>query len=452
MHWLRVLLAGVAALTLASGVDAQTLFEKLVMPGQLTQSHAKYEKTCEKCHTPFKRETQSAQCLDCHDKIDADRKAKEGFHSKNPAAAKSDCRHCHTDHKGRAFDIVGLDADTFDHRHTDFKLEDKHAAVPCQGCHKPMTAYRAAPHRCIDCHREADPHKGRLGEACNSCHVPKGWSETKPFDHARTKFPLLESHIKVSCEKCHAGEVYKGAPTQCSACHLVQDVHKGQLGTRCETCHRPKTWKTVKFDHARDTKFPLRGAHRRAKCDACHSGNAYDVKLPTTCHACHGRQDPHKGSLGTACAGCHNEEGWQRRVSFDHDLTRFPLLGLHATVGCDSCHRTKSFKDTPRACASCHSDSVHKSRLGSDCARCHTPNGWRRWSFEHARETGFELTGAHAALTCHACHDKPATGRMTAPKTCVGCHAADDAHAGAFGQACETCHTSEDFRKPRLRR
>lgn len=431
---------------------AQTLFEKLVMPGPLTQSHAKYEETCDKCHTPFKRETQSALCLDCHDKVAADRKSKQGFHGKSPAASSSECRHCHTDHKGRKHDIVLLDTDTFDHGQTDFMLEGKHAGVSCQGCHKPAKARRDTPTRCVDCHRSSDPHKGRLGEDCTSCHTPKTWRERKTFDHAKTKFPLVESHIKVPCGKCHAGEVYKGAPTTCSGCHGVQDVHKGELGSRCETCHQPKTWKTVKFDHARDTKFALRGAHKTAKCNACHAGNTYDVELPTTCNGCHGQQDPHKGSLGTSCARCHNESGWQKRVDFDHDMTRFPLIGLHAAVGCDSCHRSKSFKDTPRTCVACHADNEHKSRLGTECARCHTPNGWQRWTFDHQRESGFELTGAHAKRSCHACHSSPSSGRIKAPRTCIGCHSADDVHSGSFGQTCDTCHTTEDFRTPRLRR
>ncbi len=449
---LIILLALIALVAPAHVAGAQTLFEKLVMPGPLTQSHAKYEKNCAKCHTPFDRDKQAALCLDCHDKIAADRKAEQGFHSKNPAAAKSECRHCHTDHKGREVDITGLDASTFDHRQTDFHLEGKHAGAECQGCHKPKTAYRAAPGRCIDCHREIDPHKRRLGEACQSCHTPKVWREVKPFDHAKTDFPLVDSHVKVACDKCHAGEVYDGAPMKCSGCHAVQDVHKGELGPRCETCHQPKKWKTVKFDHTRDTKFPLRGKHSKAKCESCHIDNAFTDKLATTCNGCHGRQDPHKGKLGPRCERCHNEDGWQKKVAFDHDLTRFPLIGLHAAVGCDSCHRSKDFKDAPSKCSACHADTHHKARLGADCARCHTPNGWQRWTFDHARDARFDLTGAHASLACHRCHTRPATGTVTAPKDCYACHSGDDAHQGAFGQACENCHTTENFRQARFRR
>lgn len=454
MRRLVLFLTCMVAMAVAShtAAVAQTLFEKLVMPGPLTKSHAKFEETCSKCHTPFQGQMQSSLCLDCHDKIAADRKAKEGFHTKNPAASSSDCRHCHTDHKGRQHDIIGLDMSTFDHRQTDFQLDGKHVAAPCQGCHKPNVPYRAAPSKCVECHRSADPHKGNLGDDCQSCHVTKAWTETKPFDHAKTKFALVDAHQKVACDKCHSGEIYKGAPTKCSGCHAVQDVHAGELGARCETCHQPKTWKAVKFDHARDTKFPLRGAHKKAKCDTCHAGNAYDVKLPMTCNGCHGRQDPHKGELGTQCARCHNEDGWLKRVAFDHDLTRFPLIGLHAAVGCDSCHRSKSFKEAPRDCTACHSDTAHGNRLGPDCARCHTPNGWRRWAFDHAREANFPLDGAHGAITCHACHQKPAARSVTTSRTCYGCHSGDDVHQGAFGQECATCHTSESFSKPRLRR
>lgn len=422
------------------------------MPGPLAKAHEKYKDSCNKCHTPFQQKTQSSLCLDCHDKVALDRRKGFGFHSKNPIAAKSECRHCHKEHKGRAADIVGLDRDTFDHRQTDFLLKGQHLAAPCEGCHKPKVAFRAAPGRCVDCHRSNDPHKGRLGEACQSCHTPKAWTKAQSFDHSKTKFPLAGSHAKVACDKCHAGQVYKGVPTKCSGCHSIQDVHKGARGPRCETCHSPRKWKTVRFDHNRDTKFPLNGAHQKSSCTSCHRGNVYSDKLPTTCNGCHGRQDPHRGALGAKCERCHNEQGWHAKVAFDHDLSRFPLIGLHAAVGCDSCHRTKDFKKAPRLCAACHEDSVHQNRLGTDCGRCHTPNGWNRWTFDHAREARFELTGAHRVLDCHACHRQPASGRVSAPRSCYACHSSDDAHRGAFGQMCETCHSTDTFRRPRFRR
>lgn len=452
MRRLLVVVIALGALVAAGPVAAQTIFEKLVMPGDLAKAHEKYKTTCEKCHTPFQRATQTKLCLDCHDKVDADRRRRRGFHAKNPTAAKAECRHCHSEHKGIDADITGLDKSTFDHAQTDYPLKGRHVGVACEACHEQGKPYRAAKLDCIGCHKKDDPHKTRLGERCETCHNVEGWQKTSTFDHDKTKFPLVEAHKKVACDKCHAGEVYKGVPTVCSGCHTLQDVHKGAYGTKCEACHVSSKWKTIKFDHDRDTKFPLKGGHKTAKCAACHLDNIYTVRISKTCSGCHGRQDPHKGTLGTNCAKCHNETSWIARVAFDHDLTKFPLIGLHAAVGCASCHRTKTYSEAPKTCEACHSDSHHQGRVGSACVRCHTPNGWKLWVFDHARDARFELTGAHRSLDCHACHKVKGAKRVPVPKACIACHAHDDVHRGAFGTGCENCHTTEDFRRARFRR
>lgn len=449
---ISVAIVAIATSMAAQVALGQNIFEKLVMPGPLTKAHQKYEKSCNKCHTPFKQDMQSTLCLDCHDKIAADRRKSQGFHAKNPIAAKSECRHCHKEHKGADADITGLDSSTFDHSQTDFKLTGRHGSVSCDSCHKVGETPRNAPHECIGCHKRVDPHKGRLGDVCQSCHSEEGWKKARAFNHNQTKFPLMDSHQKVGCGKCHAGEVYKGVSTTCSGCHAPQDVHKGAHGQRCETCHTPNKWKTIKFNHDRDTKFALKGEHKLAKCDSCHIGNVYTVRLSTQCAGCHGRQDPHKGSLGSKCSKCHNETSWHAKVAFDHDLARFPLIGLHAAVGCASCHRSKTYREAPKNCEACHADKHHEGRVGSACARCHTPNGWDRWIFNHSTDAKFELTGAHSAIACHACHKASSGQRVATPKTCIACHSKDDVHKGAFGQSCESCHTTENFRRPRFQR
>ena len=55
---------------------AQNAFERLVMPGQLIQGHAKLEAECSKCHSPFSPKAQDDLCLACHKAIAAD-KARE---------------------------------------------------------------------------------------------------------------------------------------------------------------------------------------------------------------------------------------------------------------------------------------------------------------------------------------------------------------------------------------
>jgi hypothetical protein len=140
-------------------------------------------------------------------------------------------------------------------------------------------------------------------------------------------------------------------------------------------------------------------------------------------------------------------------VFFDHDLGAFPLLALHAVVACDECHQSQRFKDAPIECARCHGDQdVHRDRLGPSCERCHTPNGWMVWRFDHAAETSFALHGAHEELDCHACHRVAVERQSLMGGSCHTCHAADDAHLGAYGRECGRCHRDTSWSELELGR
>ncbi|MEQ1716535.1 MAG: cytochrome C, partial [Hyphomicrobium sp.] len=374
ISWLA---AGLLALVFSAfAANAQTIFEKLVMPGDVTEAHVKFEKTCESCHEPFSKTSQRRLCLECHKEISSDIAGKRGLHGKRPDIVNSECKVCHSDHKGRGADIVQFDRETFLHAATNFALKGAHANVACERCHAKNQKFRKAPSECIGCHKEDDKHKGALGKECASCHNEDSWRKQKTFDHSKTKFPLKGAHDKVACAVCHIGERYKDLPHACVDCHKMQDPHKSRYGAKCETCHGQDKWKTVKFDHAKDTKFALRGAHEKVKCDVCHRGDIYRDKLPVACVTCHKSNDVHKGELGTACQKCHNEKAWRKDVAFDHDMTRFPLIGLHAALPCEDCHRSAAYRDTSRTCAACHKDEHHQGKLGDACQRCHNPNGW----------------------------------------------------------------------------
>ena len=255
----------------------------------------------------------------------------------------------------------------------------------------------------------------------------------KSFDHSKTKFPLVAAHKQVACTKCHAGERYAGLATTCVSCHSLQDKHAGRNGSNGETCHAPTKCTTLSFDPNKATRFALRGDHAKLACERC------------LCVGCHRNNDPHKGQLGAACDQCHKETGWRQAVAFYNFLTSFPRIGLHTAVPCEQCHRSPSFKDASRACASCHKDVHHAGRLGTNCASCHNPNGWSRWRFDHDQQTRYPTTGAHRALTCHACHKTTAVAKASAPTVCHARHSQDDRQDGAFGRACEKCHTTVSF-------
>ena len=510
----QALLCLFVASWLASPAHAASI-EKLIMPGPVTQAHAKLESECSNCHDRTDRDRQTALCLDCHKDIAADISARARYHGRMPQAATGQCRGCHTEHLGRDADINNLSQSGFTHDLTNFPLGNAHLALTCPACHRPGTAYRKAPSSCIDCHRKDDAHHGALGADCASCHDARTWQQTH-FDHDTTRFPLTNKHRDVTCAACHAGEHYKGTPAECNGCHMPDDVHRGSQGTQCANCHTTADWGTQKFDHARETGFALLGRHARIGCGDCHrSGNLHDP-IPADCEGCHKSDDRHASRLGPACADCHGNDVWQvtnfdhlarfrfaldgahakldchachtgisrnqklgtecidchradephggtldrkceqchsstkwSDVSFDHDLSRYPLVGLHVVVTCGQCHTTQRFNAAPTDCFGCHAhDDVHGGGLGQDCAECHNPNGWKQWDFDHAAHTRFPLLGEHAKIGCADCHLRP-QNLVKPSMICGSCHAGDDVHAGRFGSQCQQCHTAASFRRPR---
>jgi hypothetical protein len=143
---------------------------------------------------------------------------------------------------------------------------------------------------CADCHK--DPHfweveKFTATKGCQACHKVDSWRNIK-FDHLQTGFALNGKHVAVQCITCHqpvalrsgAKKIgFKNLKQDCQSCH--EDVHNGQFAlvvgnqlggvTTCADCHSETNWEPSKFDHNRDARFKLDGAHARLRCEACHS-------------------------------------------------------------------------------------------------------------------------------------------------------------------------------------
>lgn len=461
----RLLAAALLALGVPTAHAAN--LEGVLSPGDLVQGHVKAEGDCENCHLPFKKTGQDELCGRCHKDVARDVQQRTGYHGR--IRDRGLCRSCHTDHKGRAAKIVLFDERRFDHDATNYPLKDAHLPVACARCHVAGIKYRDAAKTCYGCHKKDDDdpagrgHKGSLGALCEDCHTVKRWKDTF-FDHDKTRFPLRNAHAdaKVACRDCHANNHYKNTPVACYACHRKDDDdpakkgHKGKFGQRCETCHADKDWRTIKFDHDRDTKYPLRFKHNdpKVKCTDCHTGDLYKDKLRTECISCHRKDDKHKGSEGDRCEKCHSERGWKETHDFDHDRTHFPLRGMHADarVRCEDCHKSKVYTDVPKTCYGCHRKddedprkNGHHGRYGERCETCHTDKDWKTLTFDHDRDTQYPLLGKHRATRCDDCH----TGDLYKDKlrsACIACHRKDDKHRGKEGDRCEDCHVEQDWK------
>jgi hypothetical protein len=294
-----------------------------------------------------------------------------------------------------------------------------------------------------------DVHKGSQGPQCANCHNTADWGSQK-FDHAReTGFPLNGKHARIGCGDCHrSGNLKDPIPKDCVGCHKTDDKHASRLGPACSDCHNSDVWKVTNFDHAQKFKFALEGAHANLDCHVCHTNVVKDQKLGTECIDCHRADEPHGGTLGRKCEQCHTATKWME-VNFDHDQSKYPLVGLHVVVTCGQCHTTQRFNDAPKECVGCHAkDDVHNGGLGKDCAECHNPNGWKMWDFDHATHTRFPLLGAHAKVSCADCHIRP-QNVVKPSMICGTCHSSNDVHQGRFGKECQQCHTTISFKRPR---
>lgn len=396
----------------------------------LAGAHADISASCEVCHETGKKYRDAKMiCFDCHEKDDAHR-----------GQLGQTCKECHNE--------ISFSNASYDHDKTGFYPDGKHNEVECNLCH-PDSGYKHTPKNCIDCHLINDIHDSKPDERCERCHSSAdGWKKYA-FDHDReTRFVLNNRHAELRCDKCHPKTIFKKrSGLECIDCHRDDDIHKGRTGPVCAKCHDSFEWRQARFNHDKDTSFQLLGGHRDAACISCHKDSSGGNKLEKTCIGCHSSDDVHQGQLGTSCNSCHNTREWGEQIRFEHDLTPFPLIGMHTATPCGECHLSSTFKENLRKdCISCHQqDDGHELKLGTNCARCHNPNGWRLWEFDHNSQAKFKLQGAHEGLKCQACHREPMKTDIEIPGTCYSCHKNQDVHLGKFGEHCDWCHNVNEF-------
>ena len=232
----------------------------------------------------------------------------------------------------------------------------------------------------------------------------------------------------------------------------------GNIKISCEKCHTVKGWKALRpspeFNH-KDTSFPLQGMHTGLSCRQCHINLAFS-HIGDQCADCHA--DLHRRQMGSNCEQCHSVRGWDRiRRNVNGHLNRFPLIGAHTAVECESCHTSAAvglFRGLSTDCISCHdadyrnATTVNHVEAGfsPQCETCHSTDRWNA-GFNHAALAGFALTGAHAQLDCVQCHiGYNFKGTLA---DCASCHlqeytqTTNPNHLTAdFSHDCSICHSS----------
>ena len=415
-------------------------------------AHAELSTRCASCHpAPWQSETMSELCVACHTDVGKD---PTNFHQVL-LKENTNCRICHTDHRGASESLTIMDSQQFPHDKVGYSLNGHQKTISgsvftCSDCHGEKTSvFNQA--TCLTCHNQIDAvymlnHIAAFGDGCLACHDGVDVYGKGKFNHNNVSFSLNGKHASVVCSGCHAGdtnpEALKATSQDCFSCHQIDDPHSGRMGQDCQACHSPADWKQSSFDHS-TVAFILTGKHITVSCQECHL-DANLQETPQDCFACHGKQDPHEGQLSQDCASCHTPDDWHQ-VQFDHATTSFPLLGRHFSVACQDCHKSNLFKDTPQDCYDCHKDQdPHEGLLGQNCIDCHTPVDWNETNFDHASAT-FPLTGKHVSVDCKSCHQDILF--KNTPQDCFSCHGKEDPHQEQLGQNCASCHSTQGWRE-----
>jgi hypothetical protein len=419
----------------------------------------------------------------------------------------------------------------FDHGRVGFVMKGRHLELECKKCHanadaemlpKGETRYLGLSQTCTGCHH--DPHEGRMTIGCSKCHGQVDWKLPEAAGHERF-VALLGGHGDVGCRKCHQkdgphslerfGAGKRDAnPRDCADCHESPHAKAfvdgnaaaiGQpAGTACLTCHaaehtgfRDPRLRLTPEQHAA-SGFHLDKPHQEVACDKCHDPKSkhfaarYPGRAATDCRQCH--KDVHEGQFAgkafaaKGCIDCHATTHFTPHAftADKHSRTDFPLTGKHVSTKCEQCHVRGHAKEPIRfaaaagRCEQCHSDAhagyfarfareLDANKSGT-CAVCHATAGFDKLPaarFDHARWTGFAVTGAHEQAGCESCHPRQAEpdqhgrcfGRVEArpgvPVGCATCH--KDPHEGTFDRAgmpalangrttCARCHAETSFR------
>jgi hypothetical protein len=450
-------------------------------PGDLAQSHSHLEgmSNCTKCHV-LGAKVSNEKCLACHLELKARIDIKRGYHSSSEIDNKN-CITCHNDHHGKAFQLIRLAKDKFDHNLTGYTLAGAHAKKDCIACHKTefitdnniknkKFTYLGLNPECLSCH--TDYHQKTLGEKCTNCHGQDAFKPAVKFSHSRTAFTLTGKHHSVECIKCHKVSEREGKKFQefkglqfknCIPCH--SDPHRNEFGQNCIQCHTSESFHSVKggvhFDHAK-TGFPLLEKHATVACNACHRTKLTNPVKHDQCLDCH--TDYHngqftEGGLVKDCSKCHTVGGFPGSLFTieQHNSGSFILIGAHVATPCTECHKKQdkwSFRQVGKVCKDCHTD-IHANFInqkyyeGSACENCHSNESWIDVKFDHSK-TNYILSGSHARVNCGLCHFRKDASGVVVQKfagitqNCSECH--KDIHFKQFEinntTNCSRCHVA----------
>ncbi len=193
---------------------------------------------CRSCHPVSFEEAPPRTCKGCH-------------RDPHTGALGQRCTACHEETSWR----TSFNADA--HQKTNFPLNGRHAAIPCQECHFDQRdrAFSRATVSCATCHQK-DYDRAALTSLdhvamgfstdCKTCHSEARWALAR-FPGHDACFPISSgAHASIKCLDCHTslrGVTASGAcntgTAACTSCHThscsrSDQRHAGVAGYQCK--------------------------------------------------------------------------------------------------------------------------------------------------------------------------------------------------------------------------
>ena len=447
-----------------------------------TEALEKNNKDCKTCHLfeksskdrlslKFKRledtgkqevmDIYHAECIGCHKEISA---------SDQDAGPVEVCGECHKKDAGLRSSNLPVAFDKSLHfRHTEANKDERTNKVDCGLCHheydekakklfyakekegscrychmketeENRMSMRLTSHSgCIDCHKKAADNKKKTGPIkCGGCHDPDMQQkieklavvpriERKQPDivliHANNQKTNKDNRISGMNPVPFDHKAHEGYNDTCRVCHHAS------LDSCSKKCHIPTGSKEGKYInlesamHQKGDKKSCLGCHeinqRQPNCAACHSLNAENRMLETSCQICH-MKPLLKNSPATtmdeklmaemllksrkAASGTYKDENIPEKVIIkelaeEYEPVELPhrkiiktllnnikdnsLAGyFHADKGmvCRSCHHNSPLDTKPPRCSSCHGKPFDEGNIfrpgikgayHQQCNKCH---------------------------------------------------------------------------------
>lgn len=312
--------------------------QSLFSAGPVSESHAQWGQQCATCHPAWNSHQMNATCVTA------------GCHHTNALkvseTVNDDCVSCHTEHRGRRFDITGGEG-------------------LCWSCHEAGRQTRRFRERPLRVYYDKvfvplQDTAATQGKETSPLRIQiptneeerRLWQQSVPHVESGLKFAHA-AHEKDSdetdCHTCHKslpGGVINAFPThaECIDCHEeVGDrdpqVAKATPGKPCLKCHTQENGEIIHVQ--RDITYVRfsHDDHQDYKCMECHfvvqGEQAYRTVLRSpalyplpmdACYTCHQQQQ-----ATTACLDCHNQHhhhqaatlvagGWLSKITFGYVL------------------------------------------------------------------------------------------------------------------------------------